>query len=321
MKKVIIITGPTAVGKTKLSIEVAKNFQMPLINGDAYQIYKHLDILTAKPTKEEMENVHHYLMDELDPKTSFSIYDYQKLVRNLIEKIELPIIVGGSGLYIDSVIYDYRFSENNEYKFNDEGLTNEEIHNIITELDPENAKKIHPNNRKRVIRAIELAKTQNSEERNQNHNLIYDPLIICLSLEREVLYNRINQRVLKMIENGLIEEVQQDRDKIGFQASKAIGFNDVCNYLDGIISKDEMIDNIQKASRHYAKRQLTWYRNHPNTLIVDVNLDNYDETIKNMHMTPAHSIDEALKIAKAKLGKNDVKIVAIPDGVSVIVQK
>lgn len=291
MKKVIIITGPTAVGKTKLSIEVAKNFQMPLINGDAYQIYKHLDILTAKPTKEEMENVHHYLMDELDPKTSFSIYDYQKLVRNLIEKIELPIIVGGSGLYIDSVIYDYRFSENNEYKFNDEGLTNEEIHNILAELDPENAKKIHPNNRKRVIRAIELAKTQNSEERNQNHNLIYDPLIICLSLEREVLYNRINQRVLKMIENGLIEEVQQDRDKIGFQASKAIGFNDVCNYLDGIISKEEMIDNIQKASRHYAKRQLTWYRNHPNTLIVDVNLDNYDETIKNT----IHKINEFLR--------------------------
>ena len=291
MKKVIIITGPTAVGKTKLSIEVAKNFQMPLINGDAYQIYKHLDILTAKPTKEEMENVHHYLMDELDPKTSFSIYDYQKLVRNLIEKIELPIIVGGSGLYIDSVIYDYRFSENIEYKFNDEGLTNEEIHDILTELDPENAKKIHPNNRKRVIRAIELAKTQNSEERNQNHNLIYDPLIICLSLEREVLYNRINQRVLKMIENGLIEEVQQDRDKIGFQASKAIGFNDVCNYLDGIISKEEMIDNIQKASRHYAKRQLTWYRNHPNTLIVDVNLDDYDETIKNT----THKINEFLR--------------------------
>lgn len=291
MKKVIIITGPTAVGKTKLSIEVAKNFQMPLINGDAYQIYKHLDILTAKPTKEEMENVHHYLMDELDPKTSFSIYDYQKLVRNLIEKIELPIIVGGSGLYIDSVIYDYRFSENNEYKFNDEGLTNEEIHDILTELDPESAKKIHPNNRKRVIRAIELAKTQNSEERNQNHNLIYDPLIICLSLEREVLYNRINQRVLKMIENGLIEEVQQDRDKIGFQASKAIGFNDVCNYLDGIISKEDMIDNIQKASRHYAKRQLTWYRNHPNTLIVNVNLDNYDETIKNT----IHKINEFLR--------------------------
>ena len=291
MKKVIIITGPTAVGKTKLSIEVAKNFQMPLINGDAYQIYKHLDILTAKPTKEEMENVHHYLMDELDPKTSFSIYDYQKLVRNLIEKIELPIIVGGSGLYIDSVIYDYRFSENNEYKFNDEGLTNEEIHDILTELDPENAKKIHPNNRKRVIRAIELAKTQNIEERNQNHNLIYDPLIICLSLEREVLYNRINQRVLKMIENGLIKEVQQDRDKIGFQASKAIGFNDVCNYLDGIISKDEMIDNIQKASRHYAKRQLTWYRNHPNTLIVDVNLDNYEETIKKT----IHKINEFLR--------------------------
>ena len=281
MKKVIIITGPTAVGKTKLSIEVAKFFNMPLINGDAYQIYKHLDILTAKPTISDMENVHHYLMDELDPKQSFSIYDYQKLVRDLIEKIEIPIIVGGSGLYIDSVIYDYRFSDNNNYKFDDEGLTNEELHNILIDLDSENASKIHPNNRKRVIRAIELAKTQNADERNLNHNLIYDPLIICLSLEREVLYDRINKRVLEMINNGLIEEVKNDRDKIGFQAAKAIGFNDICNYLDGIISKEEMIDNIQKASRHYAKRQLTWYRNHPNTLVIDVNLENYNETINN----------------------------------------
>ena len=291
MKKVIIITGPTAVGKTKLSIEVAKYFNMPLINGDAYQIYKHLSILTAKPTISEMENVHHYLMDELDPMNSFSIYDYQKLVRNLIEKIDLPIIVGGSGLYIDSVIYDYRFSDNNSYKFNDEGLSNEELHKILTKLDEENAAKIHPNNRKRVIRAIELAKTQNSAERSQNHNLVYEPLIICLSLERDVLYERINKRVLEMINNGLIEEVQNDRNKIGFQASKAIGFNDVCNYLDGVISKEEMIDNIQKASRHYAKRQLTWYRNHPNTLMIDVNLDNYEETIKNA----INKINEFLK--------------------------
>lgn len=280
MKKVIIITGPTAVGKTKLSIEVAKYFQMPLINGDAYQIYQHLDILTAKPTALEMENVHHYLMDELDPKTNFSIYDYQKLVRDLIDKIEIPIIVGGSGLYIDSVIYDYRFSDNNDYKFDDEGFTNEELHKILTNLDSNNASKIHPNNRKRVIRAIELAKTQNSEERNLNHNLVYEPLIICLSLEREILYERINKRVLEMIENGLITEVKNDRDKIGFQASKAIGFNDVCNYIDGLITKEEMIDNIQKASRHYAKRQLTWYRNHPNTLIIEVDLNNYEETIK-----------------------------------------
>lgn len=280
MKKVIIITGPTAVGKTKLSIEVAKYFQMPLINGDAYQIYQHLDILTAKPTTLEMENVHHYLMDELNPKTNFSIYDYQKLVRDLIDKIEIPIIVGGSGLYIDSVIYDYRFSDNNDYKFDDEGFTNEELHKILTSLDSNNASKIHPNNRKRVIRAIELAKTQNSEERNLNHNLVYEPLIICLSLEREILYERINKRVLEMIENGLIAEVKNDRDKIGFQASKAIGFNDVCNYIDGLITKEEMIDNIQKASRHYAKRQLTWYRNHPNTLIIEVDLNNYEETIK-----------------------------------------
>ena len=244
MKKVIIITGPTAVGKTKLSIEVAKNFNMPLINGDAYQIYQHLDILTAKPTTKEMEDVHHFLMNELDPKQSFSIYEYQKLVRDLINKIDLPIIVGGSGLYIDSVIYDYRFSDNNEYKFNDEGLSNEELHDILSKLDPDNALKIHPNNRKRVIRAIELAKTQNSNERNQNHNLVYKPLIICLSLDREVLYDRINKRVLQMIQDGLLEEVKNDRDKIGFQASKAIGFTDVCNYLDGIISEEEMLGAI-----------------------------------------------------------------------------
>lgn len=280
MKKVIIITGPTAVGKTKLSIAVAKYFKMPLINGDAYQIYQHLDILTAKPTLNEMEDVQHFLMDELDPQKSFSIYEYQKLVRDLIDKVDIPIIVGGSGLYIDSVIYDYRFSDNNDYKFNDEGLTNEELHKILSSLDSENASKIHPNNRKRVIRAIELAKTQNSEERSQNHNLVYEPLIICLSLDRDILYNRINQRVIEMIKNGLIEEVDNDRNKIGFQASKAIGFKDVCNYLDGLITKDEMIDNIQKASRHYAKRQLTWYRNHSNTLMINVNLSNYEVTIK-----------------------------------------
>lgn len=279
MRKVIIITGPTAVGKTKLSIEVAKHFNTSLINGDAYQLYKNLDILTAKPSKNEMEDVRHYLMDELDSNKSFSIYDYQKLVRNIIEKIDLPIIVGGSGLYIDSVIYDYRFSSNNDFKFNDEGLSNEELHEILKQKDPINAEKIHPNNRKRVVRAIELAETQSLDERTKNDELVYDPLIICLSLDRETLYDRINKRVLAMVNSGLIEEIKSERSQIGFQQSKAIGFNDVCNYLDGIISFEEMIENIQKASRHYAKRQLTWYRNHKNTIIIDVNLENYQETI------------------------------------------
>ena len=279
MRKVIIITGPTAVGKTKLSIEVAKHFNTSLINGDAYQLYKNLDILTAKPSKNEMEDVRHYLMDELDSNKSFSIYDYQKLVRNIIEKIDLPIIVGGSGLYIDSVIYDYRFSNNNDFKFNDDGLSNEELHEILKQKDPINAEKIHPNNRKRVVRAIELAETQSLDERTKNDELVYDPLIICLSLDRETLYDRINKRVLAMVNSGLIEEIKSERSQIGFQQSKAIGFNDVCNYLDGIISFEEMIENIQKASRHYAKRQLTWYRNHKNTIIIDVNLENYQETI------------------------------------------
>lgn len=279
MKKVVIITGPTGVGKTKLSIEIAKIFNTCLINGDAFQIYKHLDILTAKPTKAELSEVKHYLMDELDPSLSFSIFHYQKMVRNIVDKVELPIIVGGSGLYIDSVIYDYRFENDNKEVFDDSSYSNEELHEILTKLDKDNAEKIHPNNRKRVVRAIELAMTQEKEERSLAHNQYYEPLIICLSLEREKLYDRINNRVLQMMKDGLVEEVKREKDFIGPQAAKAIGFSDCIDYLNGTISEDEMIDNIQKKSRHYAKRQLTWYNNHQDTKVVNVDLDNFQNTI------------------------------------------
>lgn len=279
MKKVIIIAGPTGVGKTKLSLAVAKHFNSKLINGDAYQMYQGLDILTAKPNKEELNQVEHLLMDTLSPDADYTIYNYQTDVRNLIENTDLPIIVGGSGLYTDSVIYDYRFSDNNSYTFDDSQYTNEELHQILVELDPENAKNIHPNNRKRVKRAIELAKMSSLNERTQKHNLIYKPLILFLNLERELLYKRINQRVLEMLNNGLLDEVKRDRNKIGFQLSKAIGYEDAINYLDGMITYEEMIDNIQKATRHYAKRQMTWYRKHPNTVFIDVNLDSFELTI------------------------------------------
>lgn len=279
MKKVIIITGPTGVGKTKLSIEIAKIFNTSLINGDAYQIYKHLDILTAKPTKDELKEVKHYLMDELDPKISFSIFHYQKLVRDLVDKQDLPIIVGGSGLYIDSVIYDYRFEDEVKEEFDDSLYTNEELHEMLEQLDPENALKIHPNNRKRVIRAIHLAKNQDKSERTLANTHYYEPLIICLSLEREKLYDRINKRVLEMVNDGLIDEVQTEQDLIGPQAAKAIGFSDTLDYINGVITKEEMIDNIQKKSRHYAKRQLTWYNNHQDTKMVNVDLDNFQNTI------------------------------------------
>lgn len=279
MKKVIIIAGPTGVGKTKLSLALAKHFQTNLINGDAYQMYQGLDILTAKPNKEELSEVTHFLMDTLKPDADYTIYNYQTDVRNLIEQQDLPLIVGGSGLYTDSVIYDYRFPDNN-YSFDDTNYTNEELHQLLKELDPINAENIHPNNRKRVKRAIELAQMSSLTERSQKNTLVYEPLILFLNLDRELLYDRINKRVLAMLENGLLEEVKSDRSQIGFQLSKAIGYNDAINYLDGMISYDEMVDNIQKATRHYAKRQLTWYRKHPNTVFLDVKLDDFDSTIK-----------------------------------------
>lgn len=278
MKKVIIITGPTAIGKTKLSIELAKRLNTELINGDAYQIYKGLNILTAKPSIDELSMVKHHLMDVLEPGTDFTICQYQKMVRELIEKMELPIIVGGSGLYIDSVIYDYRFlEEDNSYKESD--LSNEELHQILTDLDPQNALKIHPNNRKRLLRAIHLAKTQNKDERSLNKNHYYQPLIICLTLDRDILYERINQRVTLMINEGMIEEVKENLGLENTQQGKAIGYIDTIKYLNNEITIDELIEKMSKDTRHYAKRQLTWYRNHQDCVNLNVDLDNFDNTI------------------------------------------
>lgn len=278
MKKVIIITGPTAIGKTKLSIELAKRLNTELINGDAYQIYKGLNILTAKPSIDELSMVKHHLMDVLEPGTDFTICQYQKMVRELIEKMELPIIVGGSGLYIDSVIYDYRFlEEDNSYEESD--LSNEELHQILTDLDPQNALKIHPNNRKRLLRAIHLAKTQNKDERSLNKNHYYQPLIICLTLDRDILYERINQRVALMINEGMIEEVKENLGLENTQQGKAIGYIDTIKYLNNEITIDELIEKMSKDTRHYAKRQITWYRNHQDCVNLNVDLDNFDNTI------------------------------------------
>lgn len=278
MKKVIIITGPTAIGKTKLSIELAKRLNTELINGDAYQIYKGLNILTAKPSIDELSMVKHHLMDVLEPGTDFTICQYQKMVRELIEKMELPIIVGGSGLYIDSVIYDYRFlEEDNSYEKSD--LSNEELHQILTDLDPQNALKIHPNNRKRLLRAIHLAKTQNKDERSLNKNHYYQPLIICLTLDRDILYERINQRVALMINEGMIEEVKENLGLENTQQGKAIGYIDTIKYLNNEITIDELIEKMSKDTRHYAKRQLTWYRNHQDCVNLNVDLNNFDNTI------------------------------------------
>lgn len=287
MKKVIVITGPTGVGKTKMSIELAKSLNTEIINGDAYQIYKTMNIGTAKPTLEERSNIPHHLMDFLNPLSSFSICDYQKLVREKISEFhtnnKIPIIVGGSGLYIDSVLYDYRFTEDarnleDEKKYDE--YSNESLHTLLKNLNPEAAKKIHPNNRKRVLRAIELSESGiSNDDRNQKHNKMYDFLLIFLNDEREVLYQKINARVDEMVENGLLEEVQSlYPDKLSYQAQKAIGYQEIFDYLDGNITLEEAINLIKQHTRNYAKRQMTWYRNHKNVNFIMIDKDNLDNT-------------------------------------------
>lgn len=283
--KVIVITGPTAVGKSKISLKIAKHFKTELINGDAYQVYRGMNIGTAKISENEQKQIKHHLLDILDPKETFSVSDYQKLVRSIIDQMHreslLPIIVGGSGLYIDSVIRNYQFnapkrSEDLMY----ENLSNEELHKILEELDYDASLKIHANNRKRVLRAIELAKTNDFSSRTLRNEFVYDALVIFLNDDREKLYNRINLRVDQMFEDGLLEEVKKlYPDGLSLTSKGAIGYKELFEYFDGTISLEEAKNKIKQNSRHYAKRQLTWYRNQDHTTIVNINPDDLNETV------------------------------------------
>ena len=286
MDKVVVITGPTAVGKTKLSISIAKKFNTELINADAYQVYKKMNIGTAKATIEEQDNVKHHLLDYLEPTDEFSISNYQKIVRQVIDEMnkknKLPILVGGSGLYIDSVINEYHFDEEKRVETNEfDDLSNEELHKVLEELDFEVSQKIHQNNRKRVLRAIELAKYPDKKDsRSQRDVPYYDTLCIFLADDRDKLYDRINKRVDLMIEAGLVDEIKNIGIENFSRTSKAaIGYKEIIEYLNGNISLDEAIELIKKNSRHYAKRQFTWFNNKTKSTIVNVNIDNFEETI------------------------------------------
>lgn len=286
MNKVIIIAGPTGVGKTKLSISIAKALHTKIINGDAFQVYKHMDILTAKIKEEEKLGITHYMFDILEPTEEFSVAEYQKQVRTLVDTLNdegiIPIIVGGSGLYLDSVIYDYQFLEATERK-NDsmyDEYSNEELHEMLEKLNPAAAQKIHMNNRKRVIRAIELSKTTGTIN-SFNNKLVYDALVFFLEDERESLYEIINKRVDEMVANGLLEEVKflNDHFALSKTAKGAIGLKELLPYLNNEINLDEAIDNIKKNTRHFAKRQFTWYRNKDNVIHIKINRHNFDETV------------------------------------------
>lgn len=291
MKKVIVITGPTAVGKTKLSIEIAKRLQTDIINGDAYQIYQKMNIGTAKPTDDEKQGVIHHYMDFLDSSKTYSIAEFQKGVRECIDdltsKNKVPLIVGGSGLYIDSVIKNYQFLE--EKRSNEQSkcdsLTNEELHQVLANLDPDKASEIHPNNRKRVLRAIELISSNvDNTSRSKKNELVYDALIIFLNDNRESLYDRINKRVDKMLADGLIEEVKNiGINNYSMTSKVAIGYKEVIQYLNNEIDYNEMVELIKKNSRHYAKRQFTWFKNQDNCQVVNINLEDFNKTIDEVY--------------------------------------
>ncbi len=270
MKKVLIILGPTAVGKTALSIELAKKFNGEIINGDSVQIYKELNIGSAKITHEEMEGIPHHLINIKEVTESFSVAEFQQLVRNLIDEIssrgKLPIICGGTGLYIQAVLYDYKFSKDERQEsFKDKysSLSNEDLHEYFRQFDQKEAQLIPKNNRRRVLRALEIYENHQKSKSElielQNKDMIYDAYLVGLDMERAQLYERINKRVDLMIEAGLLEEVTNLHNN-GHQVN-AIGYKEFNEYFNHGKTLEEVKDLIKKNTRHYAKRQLTYFRN------------------------------------------------------------
>lgn len=270
--------GPTAVGKTKLSIELAKRFNGEIISGDSMQVYKGLDIGTAKIKQAEMQGIPHHMLDIRGPDEDFSAADFKALVQQYIAEItargKLPIIVGGSGLYIQAALYDYNFSDRKR----DPLLTKEmeeivELEGImplyqrLEQIDPEQAKKIHPNNHRRVIRALEIYETtgmtMSEYEKNQVMESPYNPILLGLEMPRALLYERINDRVDQMIEKGLKTEVKKvyDEGYASCQSMKAIGYKEWISYFKGEQSLEGTVELLKRNSRRYAKRQYTWFKN------------------------------------------------------------
>ena len=272
---ILCVVGPTAVGKTKLSIELAKKYNAIIINCDAMQVYKGLDIGTAKVTKEEMEGIPHKLLDFVDVNYNYTVFDYQKDARAILKeyKDHNIIFVGGTGLYLKAALYDYRFSIDDDNKTYDE-YTNEELYNMCLKKD-KNCN-IHVNNRKRLIRFLNKKDIINIEPKP-----LYDIKVIGLTTDRETLYKKINERVYKMLELGLVNEVKKFyNSNIRSKALlTGIGYKEIYSYLDGKITLDEAIDLIKKNSRHYAKRQYTWFNHQMNVKWFDTCYNDFNKTI------------------------------------------
>lgn len=284
--KVIVVVGPTAVGKTKLSIRLAKRYGIEIISGDSIAVYKDLNIGSAKPTKEEMEGVPHHLIDILNPTEDYSVATFQKQAREIINQKPLSLICGGTGLYIQATLFNYEFQSKKrdvslQEKYKD--YTNEELYALLKSLDKNlDETKIHPNNRKRVLRALEVYEDLKTSIHsfNRKDEPLYDYYIVYLDMERELLYERIHQRVDQMLAAGLFEEVKALANQNIYP--KGIGYREWIPYFEEKISFEDAVEDIIKNTRHLAKRQATWFKNQMQSHFYMVDLDNLEKLYENI---------------------------------------
>lgn len=281
---VIVVVGPTGVGKTLMGIELAKRYNGEVINADSTQVYRDLDIATAKVTEIEKQGIVHHLIDICDINQDYTVFDFQKDCRNCISDIlsrgKVPIIVGGTGLYIKAALYDYRFDEktiNVDYS----NYSDDELYNRLISIDPNSS--IHRNNRKRVERALSYYDSTGNllSSKDKTDRLLYDCVFIGLTTSREVLYDRINKRVDSMVESGLLDEAKYVYDT-GVRSKAVmtpIGYKELFPYFDGESILEECISMIKQKSRNYAKRQYTWFNNQMNIKWFDVDFNNFSSTV------------------------------------------
>ena len=320
MRPLIIITGPTAVGKTALSVRLAKAIGGEIISADSMQVYRHMDIGSAKIKKEEMDGVPHYLIDVLDPEEEFNVTVFQKMAKEAVEEIyshgHIPIVAGGTGFYIQALLYDIDFTENGEdtsIRMELEKLGQERgaefLHNLLRDIDPDSADEIHENNMKRVIRAIEYYRQ--TGERISEHNKRerqkkspYDFLYYVVNTDRARLYERIDRRVDLMLEQGLVEEVMHlkdmglTRDMVSMQG---LGYKEILDYLQGIYTLEEAIYVLKRDTRHFAKRQITWFKRERDVRWLD--LPDFNNDLDQMLIKMLQDINEMYELENNKQWK------------------
>ncbi|AWB44890.1 tRNA (adenosine(37)-N6)-dimethylallyltransferase MiaA [Paenibacillus sp. CAA11] len=311
--KLLVLVGPTAVGKTRLSIEIAKAYSCEVISGDSMQVYREMDIGTAKITQDEMRGVPHHLIDVLKPDEPFSVALFQEACRRLIPEVtsrgHLPFIVGGTGLYVESVCYEFQFSEaGSDEEFRQAQVKYAEefgvqaLHDKLAQIDPASAAKLHPNDQRRVIRALEIHHltgiTMSAQLEGQTKQSPYDLCLIGLTMDRQLLYNRIEERIDAMIEQGLVQEVESLLNK-GYTpdlvSMQGLGYKEIVEHLVDGVPLDQAIVKLKRDTRHFAKRQLSWFRHMKEIHWVDCTDGNFSKNLADIHAIIAGKFGASLE--------------------------